>query len=386
MRKRVAAAVCAALLVGVCGAEAAQVENGAVSAILMEAESGRVLYEKNAHEQRHIASITKLLTALVAVESTPDLSQTVKVEREWLSGAEGSSIYLAVGEELTLEALLYGLLLESGNDAAQVVAAFCAGDVETFMEWMNLRAEDLGMADSHFVNPSGLTAEGHYSTAYDMALCAVACMENETVAKIVGTKSATFGTRTFTNHNKLLGTYDGCVGMKTGYTELAGRTLVTCVERDGMRLIAVTLSDRQDWEDHKALYDYGFSAYTWERLCEKDKTVRTLPVTGSLVRFVGVAPMTELYYPLAEGEEASVFLELPDQVAAPIQAGGIAGRMEFYLGQTRLGGVYLTYTGTVDRNIFFQRTLMERIREMMQGESAGVMGVFLPMTLAWQSA
>lgn len=354
-------------------------ETGAVSAILVEAESGRVLYEKNAHEKRHIASITKLLTALVAVESSPDLSRVVTVKQEWLAGAEGSSIYLAVGEEITLEALLYGLLLESGNDAAQVVAAFCAGDVETFMEWMNLRAEDLGMTDSHFVNPSGLTAEGHCSTAYDMALCAAACMRNETVARIVGTRSATFGTRTFTNHNKLLGTYDGCLGMKTGYTELAGRTLVTCVERDGMRLIAVTLHDRQDWEDHKALYDYGFSTYTRKRLCEKDRTVRTLPVTGSLVRFVGVAPMTELYYPLAEGEEASVFLELPDQAAAPIRAGGIAGRMEFYLGRERLGGVYLAYAGSVDRNVFLRRSLMERIREMTQGESAGVMGVFLPM-------
>lgn len=368
LRRMGLAALCAALLaVPVC-AGAAEVENSAVSAILLDAHSGRVLYEKNAHEPRLIASITKLLTALVAVESTPDLSSVVTVEAEWLEGAEGSSIYLAPGEEITLETLLYGMLLESGNDAAQVVAGYCAGDVETFVAWMNLRAEDLGMTDSHFANPSGLNAEDHYSTAYDMALCAVACMENEVIARIVGTRSATFGTRTFVNHNKLLDMYDGCVGMKTGYTERAGRTLVTCVERDGQRLIAVTLSDRSDWEDHMAMYDYGFAAYPLRTLCTAGEQVRSQPVTGSLIRFVGVTPIADLTYPMAESEEVSVFLTLPDQVEAPVEEGGIAGRMEFFLGQKQIGSVYLVYTQSAQRSVYAQYSLFDRILDLIRGE------------------
>lgn len=376
-----AAALCAVLLAGNVSAKAAEVENQAASAILVEAESGRVLYEKNAHEPRSIASITKLLTALVAVESTPDLSRVVTVKGEWLNGAEGSSIYLSAGEELELETLLYGLLLESGNDAAQAVAGYCAGDVATFVDWMNLRARDLGMEDSHFANPSGLSAEDHYSTAWDMALCARACMENEVIAKIVGTRTATFGTRTFVNHNKLLTMYEGCVGMKTGYTELAGRTLVSCAERDGMRLIAVTLSDRNDWEDHMALYDYGFSAYALRSLCSDEEEAYTLPVTGSLVRFVEVAPIAQLSYPMTAEEEPTVFLDLPRSVEAPVRAGGIAGKMEFYLGQTRLGSVYLVYTQSVNSNLFGQRSLLERVLDVVRGAPGAAAGLFSPALL-----
>ena len=383
----IAAALCAVLLLGGVCAGAAEAEDGAVpalgpenqavSAVLVDADSGRVLYEKNAHERRLIASITKLMTALVAVESSPDLSVTVKVKGEWLSGAEGSSIYLEAEEELTLETLLYGMLLESGNDAAQAVAGFCAGDVETFVEWMNLRAEDLGMADSHFANPSGLNAEEHYSSAYDMALCAMACMDNAVIARIVGTKSVTVGTRTFVNHNKLLNMYDGCIGLKTGYTELAGRTLVSCAERDGERLIAVTLTDPDDWDDHMALYDYGFAAYDRRELCVKGQTVRTLPVSGSLVRFVGVAPIAGMTYPLKEDEEVTVVLDLPVRVDAPVQEGGIAGKMEFYLGRTRLGSTYLVYTRPVYSDLFSRYTLLDRILELVRGKEQAAMGVLL---------
>ena len=156
----------------------------AASAILIDGESGRVLYAQNAEEERPIASITKLMTALVAVESHPDLSEVVTIRPEW-TGVEGSSMYLKAGEELTLEALLYGLLLASGNDAAVAIAGFCAGDVDTFVAWMNDKAAELGMEHTHFENPNGLNDEGHYSTAADMAALARVVMEHEALAKIV---------------------------------------------------------------------------------------------------------------------------------------------------------------------------------------------------------
>lgn len=376
MKRTLAGVLCALLLIG--QAEAVEVENHAVSAILVEARTGRVLYEKNAHEKRSIASITKLMTALVAVESTPDLQQTVKVKPEWLKGAEGSSIYLAPGEELTLEELLYGLLLESGNDAAQVIAGFCAGDIPAFVDWMNLRAQDLGMTDSHFENPSGLDGEEHYSTAYDMALCARACMDNAVVSRIVGTKSAAMSTRTFVNHNKLLSLCKGCLGLKTGYTDQAGRTLVSCAQRDGLRLIAVTLGDRDDWNDHMALYDYGFSTYGNRTLCTEGKVFRTLPVTGSLVRFVGVAPISTAVYPLREGETFTFSVELPQSVPAPVQEGAIAGRLDFYLGGEKVDSVYLVYTASVADDLFTQRPFWERLLEWARGRDSAAFGVILP--------
>lgn len=369
MRRTILAVLSVIILLSNFNAKAAEVETSAVSAVLMEASTGRVLYEKNAHELRLIASITKLMTALVAVESHPDLSEVVTVKREWLAGAEGSSIYLQVGDKLTLEELLYGMLLESGNDAAQVVACYCAGDQETFVEWMNQRARGMGMKNSLFANPSGLNAEEHYSTAYDMALCAIACMENETIAEIVGTKSISFGTRTFTNHNKLLYLYEGCVGMKTGYTQLAGRTLVSCAERDGQRLIAVTLSAPQDWEDHMTMYEYGFSTYYKTELCIEDQLVRTIPVSGSLVRFVGVAPISTLTYPLMDDEIVRSEVVLPDIARAPVKAGNIAGRIDFFLNDEKIQSAYLVYAHSADYNLFAQKSLKERFLEFLRGEA-----------------
>ena len=204
--KRMLAALLAAVLLypfALRSAQAAGPETAAASAILVDAASGRVLYEKNAREKRLIASITKLMTALVAVESTPDLEDEVTIQPADTL-AEGSSMYLKPGEKLPLKTLLYGLLLQSGNDAALAVARHCAGDVETFVDWMNQRAASLGMEDTHFANPNGLNDEAHYSTAADMALLAAEVMRHEALAEIVGTKSITLGANTFNNHNKLL--------------------------------------------------------------------------------------------------------------------------------------------------------------------------------------
>lgn len=236
--------------------QAAAPETAAAAFILMEAGSGRVLAARNETQERSIASTTKIMTCLVALEHS-ELTEKVTVKREHLR--EGSSMYLLEGETLTMEELLYGLMLPSGNDAAECIAAHCGGNGGSaqFVQWMNEKTKALGMEHTSFMNPSGLDEAGHGSCALDMARLAAYAMQNPTFARIVSTRTASVGTRTMTNHNKLLASYSGCVGLKTGYTGDAGRTLVTCAERGGMRLIAVTLHDGSDWADHAALYDYA---------------------------------------------------------------------------------------------------------------------------------
>ena len=382
--KRVFAAVAAALLcltwlpLSAHGAGTPGVS--ASCAILVDAESGRVLMEKNAHEERAIASITKLMTALVAVESTSDLDRAVTIQKEWTL-AEGSSMYLREGEELTLRELLYGLLLVSGNDAALAIAGFCAGDVDTFVEWMNLRAKELGMEHTHFVNPNGLPAEGHYSTAADMAKLAIVVMEQPDLAEIVGTKSVTMAGRTMTNHNKLLWRYEGCVGMKTGYTDAAGRTLVSCAERDGQRLIAVTLNAPNDWADHAAMFDYGFSQWPSILLASAGRDLRTLPVTGSLVRFVPVQVERDVRYPLAADERVTAKIDLPDEVEAPVKEGDIAGSLTYYVDGKEVGSTYLVYSHSVERNAAQPKSILERIFSFFLGEGGGMKAAFYPQIL-----
>lgn len=341
-------------------------ELSAKCAILMDAESGRVLFEKNSHEERAIASITKLMTALVAAEHVSSLDECVTVRPEW-TGIEGSSIYLRAGENVTVETLLYGLLLNSGNDAAVALAGYCAGDVETFAEWMNVRAGELGMEHTHFTNPNGLSEEGHYSTAYDMALVARACLENEVVAKIAATKSITLGVRTFTNHNKLLWQYDGCTGMKTGYTELAGRTLVSTAQRDGQTLIAVTLHAPNDWADHAALFDYGFAVYPRRTLCLAGEPVQRVRVQGSLVPFVSLATAEECFYPLRAEEEITTQITLFGPAAAPVCAGAVLGELSFYCGETRVGGTTLIAADDVNWNAVERKSIFQHIFEWLGG-------------------
>jgi len=319
--KRFFCAALAALACVLSVPAAAAVGTRASAAVLMDAGSGRVLFAQNPHEPRLIASTTKLMTALVALESGRALDETVVIDPAW-AGAEGSSIYLRAGEKLRLETLLYGLLLRSGNDAALAVAGFCGGTVEGFVEQMNEKAEALGMRDSCFANPSGLDDPEHYSSAYDLALLARACLRNETLARIVSTKSIALEGRSFTNHNKLLWRYEGCVGLKTGYTREAGRTLVSAAERDGLTLICVTLHDSDDWADHAALFDYGFETCRAQVLLEAGETAARLPVTGSLVPFCPVAAAEPLAAALREGERAEVTLKLDQSaLAAPVPAG-----------------------------------------------------------------
>ena len=241
-----------------CRAEAVQLS--AAAAILMDADSGEVLYEKDAARRMRIASTTKIMTALVVLEHAR-LTDTITVTGDHM--VEGSSMYLKPGEVVTVEELLYGLMLCSGNDAALALAD-CCGGLETFVAAMNDKAAALGMTDTSFANPNGLDDENHYSTARDMAVLAAYAAQDPTFRRICSTRTATVGGRTVTNHNKLLSQVEGCIGMKTGYTRAAGRTLVSCAEREGRRLVAVTLCDGNDWADHKALYEMGFAENTEE--------------------------------------------------------------------------------------------------------------------------
>ena len=255
MARRILAALWAAVsLIGCLTAVTEAVEVSAAAAVLMDADSGRLLYEKNGEKRMLIASTTKLMTALVALEQG-GLQQEITVTGGHM--AEGSSMYLRPGEKLTLETLLYGLLLSSGNDAALAVTE-CMGGAVPFVARMNEKAAELGMENTHFANPNGLDDEAHYSTAEDMAKLAAAAMDDPVLRRVASTKTARIGGRTLTNHNKLLSRVEGCVGLKTGYTRAAGRTLVSCAERDGVRLVAVTLQDGDDWNDHASLYEQGF--------------------------------------------------------------------------------------------------------------------------------
>lgn len=336
------------------------------SAILVDGDTGRVLYTHNSHEKKQIASITKLMTALVAVESTPDLDTLITVEEEWTL-AEGSSIYLRPGETLTLRTLLYGLLLASGNDAALAVAGGCAGDVETFVDWMEQRAESLGMKNTSFANPSGLNDEEHYSTAYDMSLLARECLAYPELCEIMATRSITLEGHSFANHNKLLWQYEGCIGMKTGYTQLAGRTLISAARREGQTLICVTLDDPEDWKDHAALLDYGFQTYPRHILARAGKKFRTLPVNGSLNRFVSVETSHDLFYPLGTDERVTAEVELPQRVEAPALKGTVAGSLVFFVDGEEIGRVYLLYGQTVKRDADLSWSPLKRGLEFLMG-------------------
>ncbi|MFK9093137.1 D-alanyl-D-alanine carboxypeptidase family protein [Bacillus salipaludis] len=248
----------------------------ATSAVLLEQETGRVLFEKDAHTKRRIASITKIMTAILAIESGK-MNQTVKVS-EQATRAEGSSVYLKPGEKIKLNDLVYGLMLRSGNDTAVAIAEHVGGSLDGFVHLMNQKAKQIGMYNTHFANPHGLDDhEDHYSTAYDMAVLMRYAMQNKTFQKISGTKvyKAPNPTenwdREWKNKNRLLSKYKYCTGGKTGYTKRAKRTLVTTATKGDMNLIAVTLNGPDDWNDHISMYEGGFKGFDMAEVLAKGK-------------------------------------------------------------------------------------------------------------------
>lgn len=252
-------------------------------------------------------------------------------------------MYLREGEICTVEELLYGLMLVSGNDAASALAVHAAGGEEEFAELMNEKARELGLENTRFANPHGLDAEGHYSTARDMAALAAYAMENADFARIVSAKSAVVRGETIYNHNRLLGTYEGCIGVKTGYTIAAGRTLVSCAEREGARYICVTLCDRDDWRDHAKLYDWAFENYEYRRVIDSQTQYRVAAVNcGGL--YAPVSAAQDGYALLERGAQTLLHLELPPFVIAPVRAGESAGRVTAYSDGEELCSLPLVYT------------------------------------------
>lgn len=361
--RRIWSGILSIVLLCACVPTAQAVGTSASSAILMDADSGRVLYEQNADSERAIASITKLMTALITVEYWDDLDEVVEIEPAY-TGVEGSSMYLQAGERLTIRELLYGLLLNSGNDAATALACLCAGSAEEFAQLMNERAAQLGMEHSHFVNPHGLSEDGHYSTARDMAILTAECLRHDEIVAITSTKSVTIGGRTMTNHNKLLWQYDGCIGMKTGYTILAGRTLISCAQRNGQRLIAVTLNDGNDWADHMSLLDYGFSTYPKQTIIAEEETVVSLPVTASLTRFVQVAAASTVSYPLSAQEQVTTSYDIPQSLEAPIQEGQCVGTITYFLNGVEIGSTQLVTAKAVPREIAKGVTVKDLLKKI----------------------
>jgi D-alanyl-D-alanine carboxypeptidase (penicillin-binding protein 5/6) len=297
----------------------------AKTAILIDAQSGETLFEQGADTAMQIASTTKIMTALVALENCK-LTDVVEIKREY-TGIEGSSFYLKVGEKLTVRELLYGLMLASGNDAAVALACHTAGSVAKFAALMNDRATSLGCDNCGFANPHGLDAKGHYASARDLAKITAEAMKNPDFAEIVSTKTASVAGRALQNHNKLLWNYAGTIGVKTGYTISAGRSLVSCAERDGVRLICVTLSDPNDWDDHMAMYDFAFSEYKLFSVRRDDIIAAPLPVVAGAGDRVTVHPNRDYNLLVSKTDTVTTSVQLPKFVYAGVIRGARAGTL-----------------------------------------------------------
>ncbi len=333
----------AAVLFFPCKAQAISAQ----SAIVMDAQTGRVLYEKQADERSLIASTTKIMTALVVCEQCNVLDR-MKIPKEAV-GIEGSSMYLQEGEVLTIQELLYGLMLRSGNDAAVALAIYCGGTVEGFAQLMNDKAHMLGMENSHFVNPHGLDAPDHYSTARDMAVLACYAMENPVFARTVSAKSVTVGNRSLQNHNKLLWQVEGADGVKTGYTKAAGRILVSSAVRQGRRLVAVTIHAPDDWQDHKTLLEDGFSGYSLRPVVVRGEVLGTVETLGGETGSVTLLAGEDFSYAMTPSEQPEIVISGPGFVYAPVVQGQSAGYAYICLDGKAVGKVPLHYGLTVEQ-------------------------------------
>lgn len=328
-------------------------------AILIDAQTGRVLYERNADERSLIASTTKIMTALVVCEQCNVLDR-MRIPKEAV-GIEGSSMYLKEGEVLTIQELLYGLMLQSGNDAAVALAIYCGGTVEGFAGMMNDKAHRLGMTGSHFENPNGLDSPGHYSTARDMATLTAYAMRNPIFAQTVSTKTVKVGQRVLQNHNKLLWQVEGADGVKTGYTRAAGRILVSSATREGRRLIAVTMDDPNDWQDHKALLEDGFSDYAVRRVISAGTKLGTVAVAGGEAGQVGLLATQDFSYSLTGGETPEIVLPGPGFVYAPVVKGEQAGIAYVCLNGQVIGKVAVEYDATVEMEKQEERSFWQKL-------------------------
>lgn len=325
----------------------------AESAVLICADNGQVIFGKNENEKRAIASTTKIMTSLLALESCEAEDKKVTITNKMVP-VEGSSMYLEVGQILTMSGLAKGMLTVSGNDAANSVAIALAGSIEKFAEMMNNKAAQIGMKNTHFVTPSGLDAEEHYSTAYDMALLGAYAMENKMFRDISSKKRVDVQffepdkIKTYYNENRLLKRYDGCIGIKTGFTKKAGRCLVSSAERNKTRLVVVTLNAPDDWNDHEKLFDYGFSQVETVTFDDSDDII--VPVVGANNdnTCVCVKGQTTATVPKCKKSKIKKEIDIAPFLYAPLKEGQVAGKVLYMLDGKLIASNELVVKSDVD--------------------------------------
>lgn len=353
-------------------ASAQEPEISAQSAVVMIAATGEVVYSKNEYAQRGIASTTKIMTCITALENA-DLTETTVAKAEDVN-IEGTSIGLKAGDKVDLLTLIKGMLLESGNDAANVTASLVAGGKEAFAQLMNHKASQLGMTRTSFKNPSGLTEEGHYSCAYDMALLGSYAVKNSLFRSICSMKRCEvfFGeplvASTFYNHNKLIGTYDGAFGIKTGFTKASGRCLVSAVERDGVVLVAVTLNAYDDWNDHKKLYDYSFPLLKLKTITIPVSSYN-VPVVNSSQKLAEIDALKDIKVAYLNKEpEYNLQVFLPKFIYAPVYKNDFIGWAELYTKEGILiDKVYFTCKNNIQPSLkASEDTLVDKLLKYLE--------------------
>ena len=331
----------------------------ASSAILIDASTGRILYEQAAHEKLAPASTTKILTCLLVLENVEDLSATVTLPADFQNVGE-SSIYLEAGETITYESLLYALMLRSANDAAQALAIGVAGSEEAFADMMNARSEELGLKDSHWANPHGLDDDEHYTSAYDLAMIAKTACQIPFFNTLVATTSYTLPwadyeyDRNIYNHNQFLDVYEGADGIKTGYTDKAGSCLVGSATKDDLRLIGVVLNAEDHYAAMSQLMDYGFSTFTSKLLGQKGDVVGSVRISGGRIDSVDVILGSDVNLPvaLAGNFEPQVEYDYETSMAAPVSADAPIGEATFIDEEGNQVRVDLYLAESVDRYTF----------------------------------
>jgi D-alanyl-D-alanine carboxypeptidase (penicillin-binding protein 5/6) len=356
----------------VCALNAGSVS--AECAVVISAQTGKVIYEKNAYEKHSMASTTKIMTSLLAVESGM-LPNEIIVSKDMLN-VEGTSMGLQAGDSVSLEELVYGMLLQSGNDAANVTAIYLSGSADKFAELMNARAKQIGMTNTHFVTPSGLDNEEHYSTAYDMALLGREAVKNRKFLSICSRKNAvlTYGNppykRTLSNHNRMLSYYDDALGIKTGFTKKSGRCLVSYAVKDGVGLVAVTLNDPNDWYDHKLMLDYGFESV------KPEKIAISIPYEINVVGGEKASVCVKSTSFFADSTDSKTVIQrtyIDKFVYAPVKTGTVVGHTDIYSDSKLVGTVAITAAESVDSNAAaipqvkkeqsFLKRMIEKIKE-----------------------
>ena len=311
----------------------AAISVSAECACVIDMLTGRVIYDKNMQKTHTMASTTKIMTALVALEnSNPDDIVTVSNNA---AGEEGTSLYLKSRQNATMQDLLYGHMLQSGHDAAIAIAEGVAGNVTKFAQMMTERAKKIGAKNTSFKNPNGLDEEGHHTTAYDLALITKEAMKNERFSEIVSTKSKTIldGTQTVSNHNKMLRIYDGCIGVKTGFTKKSGRCLVTAAKRGEVGVIAVTLNAPDDWNDHKNMLDYAFSTTEYFPVILSGMTINAITVKNGTSKTVEISAQKDFYITENKDDKfknITVKCHIPKELIAPIYKGDKIGELSVY--------------------------------------------------------